>query len=94
MNSQLTFQSDALENAEVMLDMCRTEFERAGHSTAAQTLRGLDVKSLSSAHAALITLHALPRCPSLDDMVQCAISSVKAAFYVLREMQKPLLMAS
>ena len=45
-----------LENAEAMLDACRGEYERAGCRDIAQAIKGLDVKSESSARVALLTI--------------------------------------
>lgn len=85
MNKQTHFESsDALENAAVMLDVCRTEFERAGHGAAAQSLRGLDVTSPVSAQLALMTVHALPKVEGLVDMRQCAIETMQRAFAAFR----------
>lgn len=72
---------DALENAAVMLDMCRTEFERAGQRTAAQSLRGLDITTMASAHAALLWLYALPIVKGLEDIRSCTIEAVRSVIY-------------
>lgn len=80
MNKQTHFESqDALGNAEVMLDVCREEYERAGHKAAAQSLRGLDVKSYASTHLALVTVYELPAVAELIAIKQCATEAMRRA---------------
>lgn len=80
MNKQTHFESpDALGNAEVMLDVCREEYERAGHKAASKSLWGLDVKSYASTHLALVTVHALPDVTGLIALRQCAVEAMRRA---------------
>jgi len=83
--------SNALENAQVMLDMCRTDYERAGHAVAVQALRGLDVTSEASAQLALSVVYRLPT-PSEDlaSLRECALQAVRSAFAYFQ----PVLLAS
>jgi len=84
--------SNALENAQVMLDMCRTEYERAGHAVAVQDLRGLDVTSEASAQLALSVVYRLPTASEeLMSLRQCALQAVREAF---RYFQPQLAIAS
>jgi hypothetical protein len=83
--------SVALENAQVMLDMCRTDYERAGHAVAVQALRGLDVTSEASAQLALSVVYGLPTpTDELSELRNCALHTVRAAFAYFR----PLRLAS
>lgn len=81
--------SNALENAQVMLDMCRIDYERAGHAVAVQALRGLDVTSEASAQLALTVVYGLPT-PSEDliNLRACALQAVRAAFTYFQPMRK------
>lgn len=73
--------SETLENAQVMLDVCRTEYERAGHAVAVQDLRGLDVTSEASAQLALVAVYALPTpTEELRHLRACALAAVRGAF--------------
>lgn len=92
MNTQTFFESGhALENAEVMLDVCREEYERAGSGAAVQALRGLDVKSLSSAQLALMTVRSIPAEGGLVNVKRYTIEALTAA---LRELQTAPRLAS
>jgi hypothetical protein len=92
MNKQTHFDgSNALENAAVMLDVCRSEYERAGHIDAMLALRGLDITSPVSAQLALAVVHDLPITEGLSDLRLCAIAAINEAVTAL---QSPLRLAS
>lgn len=92
MNKQTHFDgSNALENAAVMLDVCRSEYERAGHMDAMLALRGLDITSPVSAQLALAVVHELPVIAGLSDLRLCAIAAVHEAASLL---QHPVRLAS
>lgn len=89
MDKQTFFESTyALENAQVMLDVCRDEYERAGLAEAVKSLRGLDVTSMDSAHLALLTVHRLPAPERLQDIRSYAIGALRDAFEALRQTRK------
>jgi hypothetical protein len=80
MNQQTFFESEhALENAEVMLDLCREEYERAGRSKESQALRGLDVTSAASAQLALLTVHGLPEVAGLAEVRRYTLEAIRQA---------------
>lgn len=87
MNKQTYLEGSAIENAVVMLDACRTEYERAGHAGAVMALRGLDVTSAASAHLALITMHGLPTPEGLKDLHQCAMNALQQAYASFQTMR-------
>lgn len=88
MNKQTHFEStDALENATVMLDACRAEYERAGHREAARSITGLDVTSLASAHLALVTINGLPGSGDLAIIRGCAVAAIQEAVSTLASAQ-------
>jgi len=89
MNKQTFFESTyALENAQVMLDVCRDEYERAGLGAAVRSLKGLDVTSLDSAHVALLTVHGLPAPYGLQDIREYAIVALRDAVNAYRSTRK------
>jgi hypothetical protein len=92
MNKQTHFDgSNALENAAVMLDVCRSEYERAGHIDAMLALRGLDITSPVSAQLALAVVHELPALDGLSDLRLCAIAAINEAVSLF---QNPMRLAS
>ena len=85
MQKQTIFEStQALENAQIMLDMCREEYARAGHGESVQALRGLDVTSLDTAHVALLTVRGLPNFKDVAEVRQYAITALAQALNSLR----------
>lgn len=89
MAKQTFFESPyALENAEVMLDVCREEYEQARRHSDAQSLRGLDVKSLSSAQLALLTVRNLPVVAELADVREYTIRALASACQSLQQTQR------
>lgn len=80
--------SNALENAQVMLDVCRTDYERAGHAVAVQALRGLDVTSEASAQLALSVVYGLSTpTEELASLRKCALAAMRAAFAYFQPMR-------
>jgi len=85
MNKQTIFESPfALENAQVMLDLCRDEYARAGHGDVFQSLRGLDVTSFESARLALLTIRDIPEFEGVADVRKYAIKALANAINTLR----------
>lgn len=80
MNKVTIFESPfALENAQVMLDLCREEYERAGHGGVVQSLRGLDVTSLDTARVALLTVRDIPAFEGVADVRRYTIKALADA---------------
>lgn len=80
MNKVTIFESPfALENAQVMLDLCREEYERAGHGDVVQSLRGLDVTSLDTARVALLTVRDIPAFTDVADVRRYTIKALADA---------------
>ena len=80
MYKQTIFESPyALENAQVMLDLCREEYARAGHGRALQDLRGLDVTSLETARTALLAVRNTPAYPGMADVRGYTIKALAQA---------------
>jgi hypothetical protein len=89
MDKQAFFESEnALENAEVMLDVCREEYERAGRQDAVQALYGLDVKSAASAQLALLTVQSLPIVPEVADVRRYTLRALEHAFIASKTPRK------
>lgn len=92
MNKTTIFESPyALENAQIMLDLCREEYARAGHGDVFQALRGLDVTSLESARVALLTVRETPAFEGVADVRQYTI---KALADVINSMKATARLAS
>lgn len=82
------FESEhVLANAEVILDVCREEYEDAGHQEEAQAVKGLDVYSLNSARTALLIVQALPEYEGLSDVRQYTLEALKRAVEFLDQPQ-------
>lgn len=80
MTQQTFFESaHVLENAEVMLALCREEYERAGFLEDAQALRGLEVNSPTSAQLALLTVNSLQIDPRVADVRRYTLNALSAA---------------
>jgi len=80
MNKVTIFESPfALENAQVMLDLCREEYERAGYGDVVQSLRGLDVTSLDTARVALLTVRDIPAYEGVADVRRYTIKALADA---------------
>ena len=47
---------DTFENASLMLEVCLEVFERGGHTTEAQQLKGLEATSYATAYASMLSL--------------------------------------
>lgn len=89
MDKQTFFESPhALENAEVMLDVCREEYEQAGRRDDAQALRGLEVTSLAAAQLALLTVRNLPVIAGLAEAREYTIRAVYNACQALHQTQR------
>lgn len=76
----------ALENAQVMLDVCRQEYERAGLCDAAQTLSGFDVSTLAAAQLARLFIANLPAVNGATrDVRDGSVQALNSAIKYLRE---------
>lgn len=80
MNTITIFESPyALENAQVMLDLCREEYARAGHVDALRGLKGLDVTSIETARVALVTVRDAPTYEDVADVRSYTIRALAQA---------------
>jgi hypothetical protein len=89
MNKVTIFESPfALENAQVMLDLCRDEYERAGHGSIVQSLRGLDVTSFESARLALLTVRSIPALEGVADVRRYTIKALADVINSMKATQR------
>jgi hypothetical protein len=89
MNKQTIFESPfALENAQIMLDLCRDEYARAGHGDVVQSIRGLDVTSLEAAQLALLTIRDMPAFDGVADVRRYTIKALADAINSMRATQR------
>jgi hypothetical protein len=72
-------ESAVLENASMMVDACRQEYERVGMDEEASSLFGLEVHTYTSARLALLTVSSLPATAETADVRRCTIDAVAAA---------------
>lgn len=68
-----------LGNAEVMLDVCRLEYEKAGRGGDVEELKGLSVRDADSARLALLTVWNLPEDRNVRDAKRFTVRALRIA---------------
>lgn len=68
-----------LGNAEVMLDVCRLEYEKAGRSADVVELKGLTVRDADSSRLALLTVWNLPEDRNVRDIKRFTVRALRVA---------------
>ena len=64
------------ENAAVMVDMCRFEYERLGFDS--EMLRGMEITDTASAELAMMLIDALPKLGSTASLRQYTLETLGA----------------
>ena len=84
-----------LGNAEVMLDVCRLEYEKAGRSADVVELKGLTVRDADSSRLALLTVWNLPEDRNVRDIKRFTVRALRVAVErTARDMRPQLQLAS
>ncbi len=78
----------ALENAEVMLDVCRQEYAAAGYKDAVQSLQGLDVTTPAAVQLAYLTVKALPSHEDIADVRRYTLNALVEALRLIQAQQR------
>lgn len=68
-----------LENAEVMLDVCRLEYEKAGRGADVECLKSIRVRDANGARLALLTIWNLPDDTNVATAKRYAIKAMRLA---------------
>ncbi len=68
-----------LGNAEVMLDVCRLEYEKAGRGADVQELKELTVRDADSSRLALLTVWNLPEDRNVRDIKRFTVRALRVA---------------
>ena len=68
-----------LGNAEVMLDVCRLEYEKAGRGADVVELKGLTVRDADSSRLALLTVWNLPEDRNVRDIKRFTVRALRVA---------------
>lgn len=71
--------SNIFENASIMVDMCRCEYDRLGLRIKASQLKGVEICNTASALLALRLVDSLPDAPQLQAVKEATIESLSAA---------------
>lgn len=70
-------EGDTLANAQIMLEACREEAERAGDVGSAQILKGLDVASHASAQIALDSMSLCAPKPEVKEVWRVTLRALE-----------------
>lgn len=68
-----------LGNAEVMLDVCRKEYEKAGRAADVEELKGISVRDTNGARQALLTVWHLPEDENVTDIKHYTVKAMRLA---------------
>lgn len=81
MTKQTFFQMgmNPLGNAEVMLDVCRKEYEKAGRAADVEALKSISVRDADGARLALLTVWHLPEDENVTDIKHYAVKAMRIA---------------
>lgn len=80
-----------LGNAEVMLDVCRLEYEKAGRAADVVELKGLTVRDADSSRLALLTVWNLPEDHNVRDIKFYAVRALRVAVEKTAHERRPML---
>jgi len=68
-----------LGNAEVMLDVCRKEYEKAGRAADVEELKSISVRNADGARLALLTVWHLPEDIHVTDIKRYTVVAMRLA---------------
>lgn len=93
MTKQTFFQMgmNPLGNAEVMLDVCRKEYEKAGRAADVEELKGISVRNADSARLALLTVWHLPEDVNVTDIKRYTVVAMRLAVRATERTRAPYL---
>ncbi len=80
-----------LGNAEVMLDVCRREYERAGRASDVEELKDLHVQSADGARRALYTVWHLPEDRNVRSIKDYTVKAMRLAVRAAERKRAPML---
>lgn len=80
-----------LGNAEVMLDVCRLEYEKAGRGADVEELKGLSVRDADSSRMALLTVWNLPEDRNVRDIKRFTVRALRVAVERTAHQRRPML---
>lgn len=80
-----------LGNAEVMLDVCRHEYERAGRGADVEELKNLHVRTPDGARRALLTVWNLPEDRNVRTIKQYTVKAMRFAVRASERKRAPML---
>jgi hypothetical protein len=79
-----------LGNAEVMLDLCRLEYVKAGRAADVEELKSISVRDGDGARMALLTVWHLPEDENVTDVKRYTVKAIRLAVRAT-ERQRPML---
>ncbi len=82
---------DPLGNAEVMLDVCRREYEKAGRVDDADELKRLSVRNADSARKALLLVWNLPEDRNVHRVKHYTVRALRFAVRATESQRRPML---
>lgn len=80
-----------LGNAEVMLDVCRLEYEKAGRSADVEELKSLSVRDANSSRKALLAVWNLPEDRNVRDIKRYTVRALRVAVNFTARDRRPML---